>query len=113
MKPGAIGYLRQDISGSRQQWDEIQIRSLAARLGYDLRKTVVFGPHTDRPLHRLRVLVGNLGVEAVIVPGAEHFEGGEVPSELVERADVIIVSPEQTFARWIIPPDAPADMGCH
>ncbi|MGW4536166.1 hypothetical protein ACWEOI_34930 [Nocardia sp. NPDC004340] len=69
-----------------------------------------FGPHTDRPVHRLRVLVANLGVDAVIVPSLEHFEGGEVPGELVRRADVITVSPEETFARWIVPPDAVADM---
>ncbi|WP_433590187.1 hypothetical protein [Nocardia sp. CA-145437] len=46
----------------------------------------------------------------MIVPSLEHFEGGEVPGELVRRADVIIVSPEETFARWIVPPDAVADM---
>lgn len=111
MNPGAIGYLRQDVSGAGRQWDELQIRKLAARLGYDLRKVAVFGPLTDRPVHRLRVMVGNLNVEAVIVPSLEHFENGVLPSDLVERADVITVSPEQTFARWLIPPDSPADMG--
>lgn len=30
---------------------------MAHRLSYDLRRTVVFGPWTDRPVHRLRVLV--------------------------------------------------------
>ncbi|MFE2998180.1 hypothetical protein ACFXG4_24610 [Nocardia sp. NPDC059246] len=84
---------------------------MAARLGYDLRRIAVFGPHADRPVHRLRVLVANLGVDAVIVPGLEHFENGELPGDLVERADVVTVSPEQTFARWLIPPDTPADMG--
>ncbi|AYF76425.1 hypothetical protein D7D52_24310 [Nocardia yunnanensis] len=111
MNPGAIGYLRQDVSGARRQWDELRIRSLAARLGYDLRKVAVFGPETDRPSYRLRVLVGNLGVDAVIVPGLEHFENGRVPEDLVQRADVITVSPEETFARWLIPPDSAADMG--
>lgn len=111
MNPGALGYLRDDVSGSRRRWDERRIRALAERLGYDLRRIAVFGPHTDRPVYRLRVLVANLGVDAVIVPSLEHFEGGEVPGELVRRADVITVSPEETFARWLIPPDAAADMG--
>ncbi len=111
MIPGAIGYLREDVSGARRQWDEVRIRRLAARLGYDLRRVAVFGPHTDRPIYRLRVLVANLGVDAVIVPSLEHFENGGVPGDLVERADVITVSPEQTFARWLIPPDGAADMG--
>jgi hypothetical protein len=33
MIPTAIGYVRKDISGTRQQWDETQVRSLARRLG--------------------------------------------------------------------------------
>ncbi|WP_245568622.1 hypothetical protein [Nocardia concava] len=45
------------------------------------------------------------------MPSLEHFENGGVPGDLVERADVITVSPEQTFARWLIPPDGAADMG--
>ncbi|APA98605.1 hypothetical protein NS506_04557 [Nocardia seriolae] len=98
-------------TGSRRQWEEGRIRALAGRLGYDLRKVAVFGPETDRPVHRLRVLIANLGADAVIVPGLEHFENGAVPGDLVARADVITVQPERTFARWLIPPDSPADMG--
>ncbi|WP_067693932.1 hypothetical protein [Nocardia jejuensis] len=98
--PTAIGFLQSDISGVRQQWDEIQIRSLAKRLGYDLRKTVVFNATTDRPVQRLRVLVDRLGVDAVIVPSAAHFDGAEVPTDLVAVADVVTVDPQDTFARW-------------
>ncbi|WP_067820805.1 hypothetical protein [Nocardia inohanensis] len=100
VRPGAIGYLRRDVSGERQQWDEAQIRSLAARLGYELRKTIVFGPHTDEPVLRLAMVVERLGVEAVIVPGPGHFEGDLVPGELVARTDVITVEPEHTYARY-------------
>lgn len=96
----AIGYLRQDTSGIRQQWDETQMRSLAKRLGYNLRKTVVFGERTDDPVHRLITVVRNLGVDAVIVPSPDHFEGGAVPGALVAVVDVITVEPEQTFTRW-------------
>ncbi len=108
--PAAIGYVRSDISGLRQQWDEIQIRSVARRLGYTLAKTIVSGPYTENPVQRLIDTVQTREAEAVIVPSADHFDG-EVPTELVAVADVITVSPEQTYARWIIPPDAPADMG--
>ncbi|AYF72851.1 hypothetical protein D7D52_02055 [Nocardia yunnanensis] len=99
-EPHAIGWLRSDISGERQQWDEARIRIMAHRLGYDLRKTVVFGPWTDRPVHRLRVLISRLALDAVIVPSVEHFDGGHVPAELVAVADVITVSPENTYARY-------------
>ncbi|QIS17149.1 hypothetical protein [Nocardia terpenica] len=88
---GAIGYLRRDIAGPRQQWDEIQIRSLAKRLGYDLRKTITFGAHTDNPALQLRAIVSYLGVAAVIVPSLAHFDGGEIPVPLRD-ATVITVS---------------------
>ncbi|WP_406266037.1 hypothetical protein OH799_19470 [Nocardia sp. NBC_00881] len=101
-KPGAIGYVRCDISGVRQKWDEMQIRSTAKRLGYDLRKTIVFNERTADPIYRLRVVVTRLGVDAVIAPSGHHFDPAwaAVPAELVAVADVITVSPEQTYARW-------------
>ncbi|MEC3951937.1 hypothetical protein VMT65_02720 [Nocardia sp. CDC153] len=99
-EPSAIGWLRSDISGDRREWDEARIRGLAHRLGYDLRKTVVFGPWTDRPVHRLRMLVSRLDLEAVIVPSVDHFEGGCVPPELVAVTDIITVFPENTYARY-------------
>ncbi|MEC3919300.1 hypothetical protein [Nocardia sp. CDC160] len=95
----AIGYLRTDVSGHSQQWDETRMRSLAARLGYNLRKTVAFSEHTHEPIQRLVNVVRNLGAEAVIVPGPQHFDRHEVPPELVQVADVITVDPETTYAR--------------
>ncbi|WP_328659892.1 hypothetical protein [Nocardia salmonicida] len=99
----AIGYVRKDISGCRQQWDETQLRTLAKRLGYNLRKTVAFSDRTDNPVDRLRITVGRLGVDAVIVPSAAHF-GGTVPADLVAMVDVITVSPHETHARFALPP---------
>lgn len=107
--PTAIGYLRSDISRSRQPWDEIQIRSLARRLGYVLAKTVVFSERTDDPMQRVIDVVRTIDAEAVVIPGLEHVDGYP-PSALLAVADVITVSPEQTFSRWVIPPDAPAGM---
>ncbi|MFC9963971.1 hypothetical protein ACFVH4_06965 [Nocardia ignorata] len=102
--PAALGYLRRDISGERQRWHETQMRSLAKRLGYNLRKTVVFGPSTDDPEYRLRVVAANLGVVAVFVPGVDHFGGQNVPAQLVAVASVITVEPEQTYAHSVFPP---------
>lgn len=98
--PHAIGYLRQEISGTRQERDQAQIRSLASRFGYDLVRILAFGPDIDRPIHRLRVAVSRTGAEAVFTPSAEHFEGGDVPADLVLVADVITVNDEHTYARY-------------
>ncbi|MFE3280960.1 hypothetical protein [Nocardia sp. NPDC059239] len=100
MKIDAIGYLRTDVSGARQQWDENRIRSVAKRLGYNLRKTVTFSAHTDKPVYRLNVILERLGgIEAVFVPSVDHF-GGEIPPELVQFVDVVTVDPENMYARW-------------
>jgi hypothetical protein len=68
-------------------------------LGYNLGKTIVFGPHAENRTHRLRQIVEKLDAAAVIVPGVEHFDGNEIPTELVAVADIIAVSPENTYAR--------------
>ncbi|WP_327146431.1 hypothetical protein [Nocardia sp. NBC_01327] len=107
--PTAIGYLRSDVSGVRQPWDELQSRSLAKRLGYALAKTVVFSDRVEDPVQRLIDVVRRMDAEAVVVPNLEHF-GGTVPGELVRMVDVITVAPHDTYARWIIPPDATVEM---
>lgn len=92
--PTAIGYLRSDVSGIRQGWDETQIRSLAGRLGYNLTKTVVFGCRTDDPVARLITAAREAEVDAVITPGITHFDGA-IPEELGEVADVFTVSDDE------------------
>ncbi|MET8428703.1 hypothetical protein [Nocardia sp. NPDC004860] len=96
----AIGYLQQEISGTHEEWDKAQIRRLAERFGYDLTKILAFGPEVDRPIHRVRVAVDRTGAEAVFTPSAEHFDGGEVPADLMQVADVITVNDERTYARY-------------
>ncbi|WP_458687292.1 hypothetical protein [Nocardia tengchongensis] len=104
-KPAALGYLRTDVSGISQLWDETQIRRLAERFGYDFCGMIVFDPKSKRPpLARLRAQATRLDAEAVIVPGPQHFEGGQVPGALVQQVDVITVSPEATYARRAMPP---------
>lgn len=110
-KSMALGYLRKDKSGVRQQWDEAQMLSLAWRFGYFLHKTVVFGPFVEDPIGELVCVVERVGAEAVFVPSAEHFDGC-VPRSLVSVVDVVTVVPRYTYARWAtgaLPPELDGD----
>lgn len=98
MKPPAIGYLRTDVSGPSQTWDETRIRSLARRYGYDLSRIVAFSERTDDPAKRLLNVVANTAAEAVFAPSEKHFDG-PVPQSLVNVVDVITVDDEQTRSR--------------
>lgn len=102
-QPTAIGFLRHDMSGAHQRWDLAQIQHLAKRLGYDLVKTLILDPGDGEVLEEVRAAVAQLEADAVITPSLEHFDG-EVPDGLVQVADVITVNPENTYARWRIPP---------
>ncbi|MFE6861490.1 hypothetical protein [Nocardia sp. NPDC057668] len=103
-RPTAIGYLLSDVSGIQQAWDEAQIRSLAARLGYDLAKIVAFSKRTGNPIGLLKTQAALDNAEAVLTPSLRHFESGMPPTELVEQVDLITVDPHDTYARWAIPP---------
>ncbi|MEC3958901.1 hypothetical protein VMT65_38110 [Nocardia sp. CDC153] len=103
-KPTALGYLRTDVSGIGQQWDESEIRSLAKRYGYDFADMVIYDPNSDRPpLARLKAQATRLDAEAVFVPSLKHFDDGEPPGSLVQKLDVVTVHPEQTYARRAMP----------
>ncbi len=93
-----MGYLRRDISGISQDWHEIQIRSFAKRLGYNLAKTIVFGPRTDARIARLVSAVETADAEAVFVPSLWHFDS-HLPSELMQLTDVITLTPLRTYSR--------------
>ncbi|WP_199856808.1 hypothetical protein [Nocardia suismassiliense] len=102
-RPTAIGYLRRDVSGVSQVWDETQIRSVAKRLGYELAKIVVFGPQTGNPVSQLLDTIERVGADAVVMPTLQHLAD---ELELVVRVcDVITVNPENTYARWVLPPN--------
>ncbi|WP_067563656.1 hypothetical protein [Nocardia acidivorans] len=98
-QPAAIGFLRHDVSGTHQRWDQAQMRQLARRLGYDLCRTLVYGPETSEILEEVRDAISQNEADAVITPSLEHFDG-EIPDPLVQVADVITVTPENTYARW-------------
>lgn len=93
----AIAYLRTDISGTRQTWHEIQMRSLAIRLGYNLRLTVALSDMTDDPISEMLNTAEHKRAEAVFVPSAEHVHGH---LERVKSHFDVIVSPEEVYARW-------------
>ncbi|MGW4351397.1 hypothetical protein ACWELJ_04835 [Nocardia sp. NPDC004582] len=94
-RPTALGYLRTDVSGIGQLWDESQIRQTATRLGFDLAAIVLYDPLTGRPpLARLKAQATRLAAEAVIVPGLAHFEDGRIPPSITPKLDVITVTPE-------------------
>lgn len=102
-RPTAIGYLRRDVSGVSQVWDETQIRSVAKRLGYELAKIVVFGAQTERPVQQLLNAIERVAADAVVIPNLAHLAD---ELDLVVRAcDVITVNPENTYARWVLPAD--------
>ncbi|MFE1595779.1 hypothetical protein [Nocardia sp. NPDC058705] len=98
MKAIAIGFLRSDISGHTQSWDEIRIRSQAKRYGYDLAKTIVFNAGTPDPIAQLIDIVRRSNAEAVFTPHRDHL-GPEIPERLVQVCDVITVADQSTFAR--------------
>lgn len=97
--PTAVGYLRKDVSGASRDWDEIQIRSRARRLGYDLAKTVTFSERTADPEGRLVKVVRALDAEAVIAPSLAHFGGG-VPTALLRVCELNTVAPQATYTRF-------------
>ncbi|MEC3919746.1 hypothetical protein [Nocardia sp. CDC160] len=104
-KPTALEYLRTDVSGIGQQWDESEIRRLAQRYGYDFADMVTYDPNSGRPpLARLKAQATRLDAEAVFVPSLEHFEDGESPASLVQKLDIVTVHPEETYARRPMPP---------
>lgn len=94
-KPTCLGYLRIDVSGVGQLWDETRIRRSAELCGYDLAEIVVYDPNSGRsPLARLKAQANRLDAEAIIVPSLEHFAGGVIPAAVAQRFDVITVTPE-------------------
>ena len=99
-RPTAIGYVRSDISGVRQAWDETEVRSTAALRGFDFAKMIVIDGRTGKPLLAgLKATITRINAEAVFVPNTMHFEGDVVPRDLTQVVDVFTVSPENIYTR--------------
>ncbi|MFJ4651058.1 hypothetical protein ACIP5Y_07270 [Nocardia sp. NPDC088792] len=76
------------------------MRSLASRLGYELRAFVEADADTPEPIQQLTQTVREHRADAVIAPGPEHFVAAEHLAVVVQLVDVLTVDPEETFARW-------------
>ncbi|GAB4587387.1 hypothetical protein [Nocardia sp. IFM 10818] len=99
-RPTAIGYVRSDVSGVRQAWDEAEVRGTAALRGFDFAKMIVIDGRTGKPLLAgLKATITRINAAAVFVPSATHFEGGTVPGDLRQVVDVFTVSPENVYSR--------------
>ncbi|MFE7798984.1 hypothetical protein [Nocardia sp. NPDC057440] len=74
MKGRAIGFLRLDISQTRQPEDQRSIEDVAAGLGYRLTRTLVIEPGAINGTLRLLEAAHSDRVFAVIVPSIMHVE---------------------------------------
>lgn len=96
-KAPAIAYLRTDLSGAWQHWDECRMRRLATRLGYELRAILVLSAASDSRIDRVLEWIEIERAEAVFVPHLDHLDGEYL--RVVDRADVI-VDAREVYARW-------------
>ncbi|MEU4315894.1 hypothetical protein [Nocardia sp. NPDC024068] len=92
MEPTALGWIDYDISTS-PEWDRAQVLRLAKRLGYR-----VVWPDECSVLP-VSEQVRNAGAEVVILPAPEQLGPIEL-NRVMDVADVEIVVPRLSFARW-------------
>jgi hypothetical protein len=102
LRPRALGYLRNDVSGSEWQHDEQQILALATRQGYDLVRTMRMSPDVHDPLYRLLIAVRRLDIAAVITPTLEHIGR---PGRICHHCDLITITPEYNWSLAYEPHD--------
>lgn len=95
----AIGYVRTDICGVGQVWDEAEMRCAADEQGYDLRKTIAFAGTTFDPIGRLADIAAELGVDAVFSPSFAHL-GDVIPDRLIRVCAVVVVKPLIIYPRF-------------
>ncbi|MFD6455964.1 hypothetical protein ACFWF3_34805 [Nocardia sp. NPDC060220] len=91
----AIGYVRADLTGPSRPQCESLIRTTATDLGYELLGTLIL---TATPLARLQFLVTELAVDVVLCPTFIHLDG-QVPADLLNVTDVIVIDPPITYCR--------------
>lgn len=91
--PVAFGWINYDVSTS-PEWDAAQVQRLTRRLGYP----IVWPGFSVLPVVDQ---VRNSGAEVVIMPAPEHLGPLEL-NRVMEIADVEVVLPRLSFARWSI-----------
>lgn len=90
-RPTALGWVDSGIS-TAFEWDSAQVCRLCRRLGYGL-------IWDDSPILELTDRVRTLDVDAVVLPAPMHLDPLTI-NNLMHVADVEIVSPRLSFARW-------------
>ncbi|MFF0454727.1 hypothetical protein [Nocardia africana] len=90
-QPSALGWVDSDIS-TAYEWDSAQVSRLCRRLGYAL-------VWDAAPAVRLIDCVRAADVDAVVIPTPEHLDPLTI-NNLMHLADVEIVTPRLSFARW-------------
>lgn len=90
-QPTAFGWIDPEASAA-PEWDAAQIRRLCRQLGYEL-------IWSDTPTVRLIDRVRAADVDAVVLPAPDHVDPLTI-NNLMHLADVELVSPRLSFARW-------------
>lgn len=90
-QPTAFGWIDPDVSTARE-WDAARIRRLCRQLGY----TLIW---PDTPTIRFIDRVRDADVDAVVLPTPDHLDPLTL-NNLMHLADVELVSPRLSFARW-------------
>lgn len=83
----AIAYLRTDLCGRGQEWDERRMEKKARRLGYELRATIRVDSGEAARLSLLLAQIHHYQAEAVFVTTIDHLDGQL--DRIVHVADVI------------------------
>ena len=92
MRPTAFGWIDHDAS-TALEWDAARVCRLARRLGYH-----VVWPD-DRSVLSVADQARNAGADVVIVPAPDHLGPLEL-NRVMDIADVEVVLPRLSFARW-------------
>lgn len=93
----AVAYLRTDLAGQEQEFDEYRLKRLSVRFGYVLREMIRVDASRSRRFVYLEDRIGVHAAEAVFVPALVHLEGQV--GRIVAQADVI-EQDGSTYARW-------------
>ncbi|MGW0048362.1 hypothetical protein [Nocardia cyriacigeorgica] len=92
MRPTAFGWIDHEVSAA-PEWDAAQLTRFARRLGYR-----IVWPD-ERSVLPVADQARNAGADAVIVPAPDHLGPLEL-NRVMDVADVEVMHPRLSFARW-------------
>lgn len=101
-KPKAIGFVRDDVSGSNVQRHAEDVRRHGATLGYQYVYTVRPPADADDPIEYALAMAAGLDVEVIVVFDLAHV--GCRPALICDAGfDLETVCPQGTWARSALP----------